>query len=105
MINDKAWRHYFMFSAGEYDDYGVTSICSCDHVVTMGEWRAHLSSYWKEHERRYWSSSREYPTWDAWYDAGCMAKFERWEKKSNPEKTFQKLHGMTVLSATNFHKD
>jgi hypothetical protein len=30
--------HFFMFSSGEYSDYGVGGMYVCDHVVTTSEW-------------------------------------------------------------------
>lgn len=103
-------QYFFMFSSGEYSDYGVNGLYVCDHPVTKQEWHDFYKVYQEEvarlrgvveekfGERFYWSENKdfynspEYKAYDNYQQGGC-------------EFAFQKQHNMQEVLVEEFWRD
>lgn len=92
-------QFFFMFSSGEYSDYRAGSICVCDHAVTKEEWDTHYRKY-QDAVR-----ARREKLGESLYDEPHWTRHQRWEKRNDPETTFQKLHGMKRIEVAEFWRN
>lgn len=105
-MSDKQ-QYFFVFSSGEYSDYGIGNICVCDHEVKKEEWNAYYKVFQDESSRlrQIAYAHREKMTYAVFMDTPEYLAYQKFITENDPEKNFQKLHGMTVLDYEELWRD
>lgn len=84
-------KYHFAFSSGQYEDYSIGKMYSCDHEVLESEWDEFATVYLTERNKLY--DVKDY----------VWTNIQKWENDNDPELAFVKLHNMINIDYTELY--